>query len=109
MQASSLATRLTQVPRAARLPGERDNPYMEVSMNRSTLRNVIVGLAIVVLSLAPALAQMGPGPEGRGAGHGHGPGGPGMMMGRMAEALDLTADQRAQSRQIRAKYMAGAL
>ncbi len=76
-------------------------------MKTNLLAKTALGIVALALSLGTVYAQAGPGPGRRGPGPG-----PGMgrgMMGRMAEALDLTADQRAKIRQIRAKYMAGAL
>jgi protein CpxP len=67
--------------------------------NRKSLaRTAIITIALAVLLAIPAIALAGPGHRGRGH---HGPGGepgPGMMMKRMAEQLDLSEEQRAQVR-----------
>ncbi len=76
-------------------------------MKTTWMAKTALGVAMLALSLGVVYAQAGPGPGPHGPGHGPGMG-PGMM-GKMADALDLTADQRAKLRQIRAKYMAGAL
>lgn len=78
---------------------------------RSTTPRIALILTLFALALAPAIAQQGGGPPHRGM-HG-GPGGDGqgmgMMMGRFADEIGLTADQRAQMRAITAKYMGGDL
>ncbi len=72
-------------------------------MKPNWMAKAALGVAVVALSLGASYAQAGPG-RWR-----HGPGGGGPGMERIAQALDLTADQRASLRQIRAKYMGGAL
>lgn len=79
---------------------------MEVTMNGKRLAKWTLILAVAALGLAPVLAQPAGGPGGRR----HGPGGgPGMRMGHLAQALDLSDDQRSKIRVITAKYIGGAL
>ncbi len=76
-------------------------------MKRNWIAKAALGIAVIALGLGVAFAQAGPGPGGRHGGHGPGMGAG--MLGKMADELGLTTDQRAQIRQIRAKYMAGSL
>lgn len=75
-------------------------------MTRSGFGRWMLGIAVAALSLAPVLAQPGGGPH---RGWGHGPEGETGMVEHLAQALDLTADQRTTIRQIVAKYEGGAL
>ena len=70
--------------------------------NRTAAPLIITALAAVALLAAPVLAQGGPMKPGRCAGHGaHGPG---MGLHRGLEQLDLSAEQREQLEQIRARH-----
>ena len=66
-------------------------------MNSSWIKRFTLGAAVAALVAAPAVAQPG-----------HHPGGPGML-GPMAQALGLTADQQFKIQEIETQYMEGTL
>jgi Spy/CpxP family protein refolding chaperone len=66
-------------------------------MRSKSVRRFLIGAAMAALVVAPVAAQPG-----------HPPGGHGMM-GRMAQELSLTMEQKTKIREIEAKYMDGTL